>query len=160
VTGTLPGSDAREARRLALRTALQAPLLALIEVEAEEYLAEFAGEVQTPNELRAWCAASLECFSEDIEEFWKDQLARAIKRMAVPVTLVDAIAALVQSDVDRWGESEREHSVRIHSTRTYGLALNELANRAELAERPNAELRKAAKRALTSADRAFLRSGG
>lgn len=78
----------------------------------------------------------------------------------IPRTQEEAINALVESDVAKWGESERDASRRMHAKRTYGLALNELANRAELAGAPDAELRKAAKAALTSDDRAELRKGG
>ena len=78
----------------------------------------------------------------------------------IPATREEAIAALVEQDVARWGESEREASRRMHASRSYGLALNALANRAELAGEPDPELRRAAKAALTSADRDILRRGG
>jgi len=72
----------------------------------------------------------------------------------------EAIAKLVEQDVARWGESERAASLRMHSSRTLGLALNELANRAELRGAPDPELRRAAKEALTAADHDWLRQGG
>lgn len=81
--------------------------------------------------------------------------------MTIPATREEAIEALVESDVSKWGEAERAASKRLHSGRTYGLALNELANRAELSgSGPAKELRAAAKKALTSADKAQLRKGG
>lgn len=78
----------------------------------------------------------------------------------IPKTKEEAIQMLVDSDVARWGESKREALQRIYSRRTYGLALNELANRAELADAPDPLLRKAARAALTPDDRAVLRKGG
>lgn len=79
----------------------------------------------------------------------------------IPATRDDAIAALIESDVLRWGEAERAASARAHGNRSYGRALNELANRAELAGADDAaELRAAAQRALTSADRDDLYQGG
>lgn len=77
------------------------------------------------------------------------------------MTRDEAVAKLVEQDVAKWGEGEREASVRQHSYRTLGLALNELANRADLwFDAPDAALRKAAKAALTPADKAWLRQGG
>lgn len=78
----------------------------------------------------------------------------------IPSTREEAIAALVESDVAKWGEGEREASKRQHADRSYGRALNELANRAELADAPNRELRAAAKKALTEGDKHDLRQGG
>ena len=78
----------------------------------------------------------------------------------IPATREAAIQALVESDVAKWGESEREASARQHGRRSYGLALNELANRLELADATGTELRAAANRALTTDDHAFLRTGG
>lgn len=79
----------------------------------------------------------------------------------IPQTRESAIAALVEQDVTRWGESERAASARIHGQRTYGLALNTLAGRAELAGDPGAAaLRRAADAALTDDDWRALRQGG
>ena len=78
----------------------------------------------------------------------------------IPATREAAISALVESDVAKWGESERDASMRAHANRSYGLALNELANRAELSDTPDPALRKAARKALSSDDRSTLRSGG
>jgi hypothetical protein len=76
------------------------------------------------------------------------------------MTREEAIARLVQQDVDRWGESERPASERAHAFRTRGLAVNELANRADLAGDPGAAaLRRQAKAALTDDDRDWLRNG-
>lgn len=82
------------------------------------------------------------------------------KTNSIPSTREEAINALVESDVAKWGESEREASTRAHANRSYGLALNELANRAELSDTPDPALRAAARKALTSDDRSALRSGG
>lgn len=79
---------------------------------------------------------------------------------AIPRTRDEAVSLLVEQDVARWGESERAASQRQHAPRSYGRALNELANRAELAGTPSAELRAAARAALTADDRAELQEGG
>jgi hypothetical protein len=66
-----------------------------------------------------------------------------------------AILRLVEQDVARWGESERDASFRGHSRLTLGAALNELANRAELAGAPDDEvraLRREADAAITRKD--------
>jgi hypothetical protein len=76
------------------------------------------------------------------------------------MTREQAIAALVERDVARWGESERAASAHAHAGRSLGRALNELANRAELAGTPDAALRAAADAALTDADWRSLRDGG
>lgn len=78
----------------------------------------------------------------------------------IPATREQAIAALVESDVLKWGEAERADSQRQHAARSYGLALNELANRAELAGQPDTALRAAAARALSDADWRYLHTGG
>ena len=78
----------------------------------------------------------------------------------IPQTRESAIAMLIEQDVARWGESERAVSERLHAARSYGLALNELANRAELAGAPDVDLCVAAERARTAADWRELRQGG
>ena len=79
----------------------------------------------------------------------------------IPTDRASAIQAIVEQDVTKWGESEREASYRIHKAKTYGLALNTLACRAAEAGRPAAkELRMAANAALTPDDWADLREAG
>ena len=78
----------------------------------------------------------------------------------IPATREEAIAELVELDVAKWGESERSASMQAHARRSLGRALNELANRAELAGQINPKLRAAAKAALTPQDKADLRKGG
>jgi len=78
----------------------------------------------------------------------------------IPTNREAAIAALVAQDVARWGESERAASQRSHGSRSLGLALNALANRAELRGVADAALRAAADAALTDADWRILRRGG
>lgn len=78
----------------------------------------------------------------------------------VPATREAAIATLVDQDCAKWGEAERAASQRTHQNRTIGLAINELANRAELLGSPDADLRTAANNALTDADWRILRQGG
>ena len=77
-----------------------------------------------------------------------------------PTTREQAISMLVEQDVAKWGESQRAASQRMHADRTIGLALNELANRAELADQPDVELRRSAKQALTANDWSWLKKGG
>jgi hypothetical protein len=76
------------------------------------------------------------------------------------MTREQAIDALVEQDVAKWGEAERDASRRLHGGQSLGLALNALAARAILADAPDAALSAAAKAALTKADRAVLRKGG
>ena len=78
----------------------------------------------------------------------------------IPQTREAAIETLVEQDVATWGEAEREASQRTHSKSSYGLALNTLAGRAELAGTPDKALRVAAKASLTKADKSELRKGG
>lgn len=76
------------------------------------------------------------------------------------MTRQEAIDQLIEQDVQRWGEGEREASRRRHSSRSLGRALSELANRAELAGNPGSSLRAQANAALTDADWADLAEGG
>lgn len=81
-------------------------------------------------------------------------------RANIPTTKAEAIAALVESDVERWGESQRNAAQAMHDKNSFGLALNSLAARAELAGRPCDGLYAAAKRVMTAADWRVIRSGG
>jgi len=74
------------------------------------------------------------------------------------MTRDEAIAKLVELDVARWGESEREASKRLHASRSHALALNAVANYD--VDNIDADLAKMAKSLMTSADRAYLRTGG
>lgn len=84
------------------------------------------------------------------------------------ITRETAIAALVEQDCARWGESERDASQTMHGKRTIGLAINELASRATLFAgeawlgeyTDKKALKAAAKVTLTSTDCAELRKGG
>lgn len=78
----------------------------------------------------------------------------------IPSTREEAITLLVAQDVARWGESERAAAERMHAGRSYGRALNELANRAELDGEPCEALRTAARAALTARDEHDLAQGG
>jgi len=73
-----------------------------------------------------------------------------------------ACDALVNLDVAKWGEGERDASRRHHSRRSVGLAVNEMANRALFAgmEAEASALREIAKAHFTDDDVRFLRSGG
>lgn len=78
----------------------------------------------------------------------------------IPQDREEACSLLVDMDVARWGEGVREASRRLHGDQSYGSALTEIANRAELAGKPWPELREAANKALTGQDQADLRKGG
>ncbi len=73
-------------------------------------------------------------------------------------TREQAIDALVERDVARWGESERAASRDLRSVLTHGLALHSLAY-GDL-DHIDMALAAAAKRVMTPADRRVLRSAG
>lgn len=81
---------------------------------------------------------------------------------AIPQTRDEAIAAMVESDVAKWGESERAAAVEMYSARSYGMLMTELASRATLAgdKKTAAALKAAAKGQMTRADRSTIRSAG
>ena len=74
------------------------------------------------------------------------------------MTREEAIAALVERDVAKWGESEREASVAAHGRLSHGLALNALA----VYDIRNVDkaLQKVARSLMTDADKRALRQGG
>lgn len=113
---------------------------------------------KTPSERIPWKPGDPQ-LSDYVREERDAGLAR-FSREPIPQTRDAAIAALVEQDVARWGEGERAAAVRAHQGRSYGLALNELANRAELAGAPDKALRMNAEAALTAEDRRVLRDGG
>ncbi len=78
----------------------------------------------------------------------------------VPSTGDGAIAELVEQDVARWGEKERAASEAQHAGQSYGMALNALYARAELAGRTSeaAALLAASRKALSAADRRTINS--
>lgn len=81
----------------------------------------------------------------------------------IPRNREEAISAMVDLDVARWGEAERAASERLHRENypTFGLALNALAHRPEYDYGDDwLECVAESKHALTSADRARLRQGG
>lgn len=59
----------------------------------------------------------------------------------IPKDRKAAIAAIVEDDVVRWGESDRAAAERQYRDLSYGRLLNTLANRAELDDRPDPALR-------------------
>lgn len=78
----------------------------------------------------------------------------------IPSSLAAAIDALVELDVQKWGEGERQASRDMHRRNliSYGLALNALARRPEYEYGDLVpHLVDAANAALTAADRAHLR---
>lgn len=78
------------------------------------------------------------------------------------MTREQAIAELVEQDVQKWGEAERQGSYDMHKGKTLGLALAALYSRAELAgDTARAkELDALSDAALTKADRRALKQGG
>lgn len=69
-----------------------------------------------------------------------------------------AINALVERDVAKWGEEEREAAARARSKLSHGLALNALAHYD--VDAIDRDLASQAKRVMTAADRTSLRKGG
>lgn len=49
----------------------------------------------------------------------------------IPQTREEALEAIAELDAQRWGESERAASRRLHEGRSYGLLLTTLAHRTE-----------------------------
>lgn len=83
--------------------------------------------------------------------------------VTIPETREAAIAALVELDVAKWGESERQASRQLHEQNcpSYGVALNALAHRPEYHFGDDVpELVAAASAALAGDDIAVLRQGG
>jgi len=81
----------------------------------------------------------------------------------VPATREAALAAIIETDVARWGEGERTPSLHAHAKYSYGRLLSELATRAAFwaeADELEAPLRAAARKVLTPADWRELRQGG
>jgi hypothetical protein len=78
------------------------------------------------------------------------------------VTRAEAIAALVERDVARWGETEREAATRRWQASSHGLALNSLGSKLFLdgRETEGQALMDEAIPLLTDADHRLLRSGG
>lgn len=73
----------------------------------------------------------------------------------IPTTREEAIRALVELDVSKWGEGERAASERANASLSYGRALNTLGNRLG-----DDAIRAAAKASMTKQDRSELRKGG
>lgn len=73
----------------------------------------------------------------------------------------DALAALVELAVARWGEQEREPARQHYARRTYGLLLNTLSYSPEFDYGDSAphELVSARDAALTDEDLRYLRTG-
>lgn len=82
--------------------------------------------------------------------------------MTIPATRAEAIAAIVERDVARWGEDERNASIELNKGLSYGLALNRLAyyDANEESFVLDAALDAAALAALTPADWRQLAKGG
>lgn len=74
------------------------------------------------------------------------------------MTREQAIAALVERDVARWGEAAREASQRMRASLTHGRALNALAHYDP--DAVDAVMAADAQSVMTAADRRALRAGG
>ena len=74
------------------------------------------------------------------------------------MTREQAIERLVELDVARWGEAERQGCERIRGKLSHGLALNALAHYD--IDNIDRTLASEAKSVMTKADRAILRKGG
>lgn len=78
--------------------------------------------------------------------------------MSKMMTRDEAVNALVERDVTRWGEAERAAAVRVRSALSHGLALNALAY--YHLDAIDAQLARVAESVMTADDRRVLRSGG
>lgn len=79
----------------------------------------------------------------------------------IPANREEALAALIELNVAKWGEQEREPTRKNRQNDSYGLLLNSLARRPEYDYGDRVpHLVAAAKKALTARDRAELRKGG
>lgn len=74
------------------------------------------------------------------------------------LTREEAIQRLIEHDVAKWGEGEREASRLMHERRTHGLALNALAY-IDL-DNINLPMAKDAQSVMTLQDHRALRDGG
>jgi hypothetical protein len=88
--------------------------------------------------------------------------ATARRRVLEAMSRAEAIAALVERDVRRWGEGERAASVRRWESSTHGGALNSLGSALVIDgdEETGERLMREAEPLLTDADHDRLRSGG
>jgi hypothetical protein len=96
---------------------------------------------------------------EDYSMIGKDELRALALRAAR--SREDALAALVELAVARWGEQEREPARRHYARRSFGLMLNALSYAPEFdygADAPH-ELVAARDAALTDEDLRYLRTG-
>lgn len=75
------------------------------------------------------------------------------------MTHEEALAELVRLDVARWGEAEREASIRMHRGKSRGLLINAIVHHQgnRYGDAFDAESKRDAERQLTAADRAVLR---
>lgn len=78
------------------------------------------------------------------------------------MTATEALDALVNLDVAKWGDNERAASRELHAAKSRGLLINSIVHHQlhDFGGVFSAETRKIAKRQLTSADKAELRKGG
>ena len=91
-----------------------------------------------------------------------DRSARSDSREILPMNTImtreQAIAALVERDVAKWGEAERAASERLRGRLSHGRALNSLAHYD--VDNIDHELAQAAKSVMTDDDERALRQGG
>lgn len=78
------------------------------------------------------------------------------------MTREQALTALVDLDVAKWGEQEREPSRRLHGDKSRGLLINAIVHHQSngYGDAFDAATKKLAKEQLTSDDRYALRKGG
>ncbi len=78
------------------------------------------------------------------------------------MTAAQALDALVELDVAKWGEAEREASRRLHATKSRGLLINSIVHHQsnDYGDAFDAATKKIAKQQLTADDKAELRKGG
>lgn len=78
------------------------------------------------------------------------------------MTATEALDAMVELDVSKWGETERDASRRMHASKSRGLLINSIVHHQsnDYGDVFDAATRKIAKQQLTSDDKAELRKGG
>lgn len=78
------------------------------------------------------------------------------------MTAAQALDALVELDVAKWGEQEREASRKMHAGKSRGLLINSIVHHQsnDYGDAFDATTKKIAKMQQTSEDKAELRKGG
>jgi len=78
------------------------------------------------------------------------------------MTQAQALDALVDLDVTKWGEQERTAARGLHASKSRGLLINSIVHHSsnDFGDAFSTAEKKAAKKQLTAADKSELRKGG